>query len=58
MYEGQSYTAMKKLERLMTEVQTSEMWSALEEVGKKGYGLNKREKDQMEGVIGEIFITN
>jgi hypothetical protein len=58
VYEGQSYTAMKKLENLMTEVQTSEVWSALEEVGRKGYGLNKVQRDQMEGVIGEIFVTN
>ncbi len=58
VYEGQSYTAMKKLEQLISEVQTSEMWSALEEVGKTGQGLNKVERDQMEGVIGEIFTTN
>jgi hypothetical protein len=58
VYEGQSYTAMKKLEKLITEVQTSEIWSALEEVGNRGYGLNKSHKDHMEGVIAEIFLTN
>ena len=58
VYEGQSYTAMKKLEKLMTEVHESEVWSALEEVGRKGYGLTRTHKDQMEGVIADIFLTN
>ncbi|MCG3218258.1 MAG: hypothetical protein KAR35_04605, partial [Candidatus Heimdallarchaeota archaeon] len=58
VYEGQSYTAMKKLDKLISEVYESEVWSALEEVGKKGYKLKTREITQMEGVIGEIFITN
>ncbi|MCG3217945.1 MAG: hypothetical protein H7643_03030, partial [Candidatus Heimdallarchaeota archaeon] len=57
-YEGQSYTAMKKLERLIDEVHESEVWSALEEVGKKGYGLKMNDRDHMEDVIGEIFVTN
>ena len=35
-----------------------DVWSALEEVGRKGYGLDKSHKDHMEGVIGEIFFTN
>ena len=58
VYEGQSYTAMKKLEKLMTEVHESEVWSALEEVGKKGYKLNYGEIAQLEGMMGEIFTTN
>jgi tetratricopeptide (TPR) repeat protein len=58
VYEGQSYTAMKKLEKVITEVHESEVWSALEEVGKRGYGLNHGEKNQMEGMVGEIFLTN
>jgi hypothetical protein len=58
VYEGQSYTAVKKLEKLIIEVQTSEVWSALEDVGRKGYGLNRNHKDQMEGVIADIFLTN
>ncbi|MCG3218104.1 MAG: tetratricopeptide repeat protein [Candidatus Heimdallarchaeota archaeon] len=56
VYEGQSYTAMKKLEKLITEVHESEIWSALEEVGKTGYGLKMEEKDQMEGMMGKIFV--
>jgi hypothetical protein len=58
VYEGQSYTAIKKLDKLITEVHESEVWSALEEVGKKGYKLKNGEIAQMEEVIGEIFITN
>jgi len=58
VYEGQSYTAMKKLERLMTVVHESEVWSALEEVGKKGYKLNYGEMARLEGMMGEIFTTN
>jgi tetratricopeptide (TPR) repeat protein len=58
VYEGQSYTAMKKLEKLITEVHESEVWSALEKVSKRGYGLNNREKNQMEGMIEKIFVTN
>ncbi len=58
VYDGQSYTAMKKLEKLIDEVYESDVWSALEEVGRKGYGLNQDERAQMEGVIGEIFLTN
>ncbi len=58
VYEGQSYTAMKKLEKLIDEVYESEVWSALEEVGLRGYKLKDAELAQMEGVIGEIFMTN
>ncbi len=58
VYEGQSYTAMKKLEKLMTEVHEGEIWAALEEVGKTGNELNDEEIAQMEGMIGEIFITS
>jgi hypothetical protein len=58
VYEGPSYPAMKKLEKLITEVHESEVWSALEEVGHKGYKLKNGEITQMEGVIGEIFVTN
>ena len=58
VYEGQSYTAMKKLNKLITEVYESEVWPALEEVGKKGYKLRNGEIAQMEGMMGEIFITN
>jgi hypothetical protein len=58
VYEGQSYTAMKKLDKLITEVHESDVWFALEKVGKTGHGLNYSEKNQMEGVIGEIFLTN
>jgi tetratricopeptide (TPR) repeat protein len=58
VYDGQSYTAMKKLEKLVSVVHESEVWSALKEVGKTGNELNEKEKEQMEGMIGEIFITN
>jgi tetratricopeptide (TPR) repeat protein len=58
VYEGLSYTAMKKLDNLITEVYETEMWSALEEVGKRGYKLKDGEIAQMDRVIGEIFITN
>ena len=58
VYEGQSYTAMKKLDKLITEVYESEVWSALEEVGKKGYKLKNGEIAQMEGMMGEIFVSN
>ncbi|MCG3217836.1 MAG: hypothetical protein H7643_02470, partial [Candidatus Heimdallarchaeota archaeon] len=57
-YEGQSYTAMKKLEELITGVQESEMWSALKEVGKTGHGLKTDDKEQIEGAIKEIFKIN
>ena len=49
---------IEHLEKLITEVRDSEVWSALEEVSKRGYGLKKGEKEQMEGMIGEIFISN
>jgi tetratricopeptide (TPR) repeat protein len=58
VYEGQSYTAMKKLETLITGVQESEMWSALEKVGRTGRGLKMADKEQMEEVIQEIFVIN
>ena len=58
VYEGQSYTALKKLEKLITEVHASKVWSALEEVGKKGNKLKNSETDQMNGVIADIFLTN
>ncbi|MHA1911020.1 MAG: tetratricopeptide repeat protein [Candidatus Kariarchaeaceae archaeon] len=58
VYEGQSYTAMKKLEQLITNVHDSEIWSSLEEVGKKGYKLRNGEIAQMEGIIENIFLTN
>ncbi|MHA1911141.1 MAG: tetratricopeptide repeat protein, partial [Candidatus Kariarchaeaceae archaeon] len=58
VYEGQSYTAMKKLDRLITEVHDSEVWPALKEVGRKGYGLNRDDKDYMEAMTGNIFLTN
>ncbi|MHA1912351.1 MAG: hypothetical protein ACTSYA_11730, partial [Candidatus Kariarchaeaceae archaeon] len=58
VYEGQSYSAMKKLDRLITEVHDSAVWSTLKEVGKKGYKLKDIEIAQMEGMMGEIFITN
>ena len=49
---------MKKLEQLITEVHESEVWSALEKVGRTGYGLKNEEKEKMEGMIGEIFPIN
>ena len=58
VYEGPSYTAMKKLDKLIIQVFESEVWPALEEVGKKGYKLKNGEIAQMEGVIEEIFLTN
>jgi hypothetical protein len=58
VYDGQSYTAMKKLETLITGVQESEMWSALEKVGRTGRGLKMVDKKQMEEVIQEIFVIN
>ena len=58
VYEGQSFTAVKKLEKLIAEVYTSEIWPTLEEIGKTGYGLEEGEIAQMEGVIGEIFVTH
>jgi hypothetical protein len=58
VYEGQSYSAIKKLEKLIVEVHQSEVWSALEEVVKTGKELDPEETDQMEGMIEEIFLTN
>ncbi|MHA1912673.1 MAG: tetratricopeptide repeat protein [Candidatus Kariarchaeaceae archaeon] len=58
VYEGQSYTAMKKLEKLMAEVRESELWSALEKVSKTGCDISEEESAQMEGMIEEIFVTN
>jgi len=58
VYEGPSYTAMKKLEKLINDVHESKFWSALEVVGKMGLGLKLREKEQMENVIGQIFHSN
>jgi len=58
VYEGQSYTAMKKLEQLITEVHESPVWSALENVGKKGHGLKTGELNQLDKVISEIFTSN